>query len=109
MPEDNILTDRVKREFSFTPMTEEEKRQRTQDQKRIKELAETASRDLSECLQYDCFKRYREEYKKLREELLRYGKNLKLTDPIEYAIAAHSIFDQINIIGNLLEAIKKEV
>ena len=94
--------------FAFSPLNKEEKlrqarQQRTQ--KEIDDIAQGVVEAAKDCLTSDLFAKYREQYLEAERGLVELGCRLSIVDPVSYAIAAHSIFDRLNMLKMLGDSV----
>ena len=95
--------------FSFKPIESKEQAKIERDKKEIEQNSKEMLETLSSCLSSDDFAKYRDEYKKGEKKLIQLGIDLIFSDPVQYAMAAHSIFRRLEIIGELEVMIQRDM
>lgn len=97
--------------FSFDPLTKQEQRKHGEEEKFQKEV-ERATKDViasaNDCLTSDLFAKYKANYIKAERGLIELGIRLSIVDPIAYAVAAHTIFDRLNLLKMLGDDVTKD-
>ncbi len=95
----------MKNDFSFAPLKDAERKRLEKEEKEIKEKASNAQDALIACLKSGTFAKYREEYKKAESALIETGIKLDLVNPVEYAMAAKTIFINLKVLRQLNDQI----
>lgn len=89
----------------YEPLSEDEKLQRDSDKKAIADSIRSVVVTASECLDDPKFKKYREEYEKLRKEVYEKLNSPIDQDPVNDAYYLRSCINTILILGRLLERV----
>lgn len=98
--------------FSFSPLTKDERHKKSQEEKLQKEVAkvtENVVHSANDCLTSDLFAKYRQAYFEAERDLIEIGTKLSIVDPTSYAVAAHQIFDRLNLIKLLMDNVTRDV
>ncbi len=98
----------MKNDFSFAPLKDAERKRLEKEEKEIKEKASNAQDALIACLKSGTFAKYKEEYKKAESALIEAGIQLAIVNPVEYTIAAKTIFINLKVLRQLNDSIETD-
>ena len=94
--------------FSFQPLTNKEKKNIELAKRTIDENTKKVVDGAAECLSSDMFTKYREDYLKGERALIEAGIGLSISNPIEYAFVAQTIFNNLKILKMLGDLVNKD-
>ena len=94
---------------AFKPFTDKEKSKIERDKRDIAQSSKSAFEAAASCLSSEQFAKYRKEYQDGKDELIQAGIGLVFSDPISYAMAAHSIFMRLEYLGKIEDMIQRDI